>query len=107
MTNNFANPSYTIAAGNTLSGHSETARKIEVACGRVWLTIAGNQDDFWLAAGESMVIPANQLVVIEAEQQASLIELSAVSSVISMKNQDFLAGGYLQKLTRKLSQVFA
>ena len=105
MTNNFANPSYMIAAGATLSGTAEHTRKIEVACGRVWLTVAGQVDDYWLSTGESMVIPANQFVVIEAENQASVIELSAVSSVINVKT---MAGtSYLQKLTRKLSQAFA
>ena len=106
MINNFANSSYMIAAGVALSGTAEQARKIEVACGRVWLTVAGQIDDYWLSTGESMVIPANQFVVIEAENQASLIELSAVSNVINVKSA-VANTSYLQKLTRKLSQAFA
>lgn len=107
MTNNFANPSYRIIAGEILSGTAERARKIEVACGRIWLTIAGQTDDYWLNAGESMLIPAGHFVVIEADQQASLIELSAVSSVINLKDQAYAPTGMLQRLTRKLNQVFA
>ena len=107
MTNNFANPSYTIAAGATLSGNAEQARKIEVACGRVWLTIAGQKDDYWLSAGESMTIPANQLVVIEAEDKASLIELSAGSIIAKKPATEFSLASYVGKLSSKLSQTFA
>lgn len=107
MTNNFANPSYKIVAGETFSGTAEQPRKITVACGRVWLTIAGQTDDYWLNAGESMVIPAGHFVVIEADQQASLIELSAVSSIINLKNQAYAPKGLLQKLAHKLNQAFA
>lgn len=107
MTNNFANSSYMIAAGETLSGTAEQARKVAVACGRIWLTIEGQIDDHWLAAGESVVIPANRSVVIETENQASLIELSAVSSIINLKNQAPVHTGLLQKLANKLGQALA
>ena len=107
MTTNFANPSYMIAAGETLSGTAEHARKIEVACGRIWLTIEGQLDDHWLSAGESVVIPARRSVVIEAEQHASLIELSAVSSIIELKHQAPVHAGILKKLADKLNQALA
>ncbi|MBI3285647.1 MAG: DUF2917 domain-containing protein [Burkholderiales bacterium] len=76
MSNKFANPSYTIAAGTAISGIADRARAIEVACGRVWLTIQGDLNDYWLQAGETFHLPAGRLVVIEADRQASLIEFA-------------------------------
>lgn len=107
MTNNFANPSYTITAGKTLSGVSPVERQIKVVCGRVWLTIAGDDSDFWLTADESVVIPAHRMVVLEADQQASSIELKTVTSPATSNQPEFAATNYLQKLTQKLNHVFA
>jgi len=107
MTINFAKPSYTIAAGSTISGISPQAQKIKVANGRIWLTIAGVHEDFWLHAGESLTVPANRLIVIEADQQASRIETkTAASSQLSAYGNQ-VASNVLQKLTQKLSQAFA
>jgi len=107
MTNNFANQSYTITAGKTLSGVSPVDRKIRVVCGRVWLTIAGEDCDFWLSDDETVVIPANRMVVVEADQQASLIELQTVTSTVAANQPDFALTNYLQKLSHKLTHVFA
>ncbi|MFZ6816386.1 DUF2917 domain-containing protein [Undibacterium sp. Rencai35W] len=112
MTNNFAKPSYTIPSGDTVSGMLEQARRIEIACGRVWLTIAGEEHDFWLSAGDTVNLPANRLIVIESDQQASLIELSNVVEATtgsSMQQHTSLnVASYLQKLSQKLrDQVFA
>jgi hypothetical protein len=48
----------------------------------VWLTIAGEDEDFWLSAGESVTVPAHRLVVIEADQQNS-----SVASVAAIHNK--------------------
>lgn len=77
MSNIFANPSYTIAGGTAVSGTLEQPHAIQIACGRVWLTIEGDDCDYWLSAGESLNLPAGRLVVIEADRQASLIETVA------------------------------
>jgi len=107
MTNNFANPSYTITAGKTLSGVSPVDRKVRVVCGRVWLTIAGENCDFWLTDDETVVIPANRMVVVEADQKASLIELQTVTSPVVANQPEFAATNYFQKLSQKLTHVFA
>ncbi|NDI87365.1 DUF2917 domain-containing protein [Undibacterium crateris] len=107
MTNNFANPSYTITAGKTLSGVSPVDRQIKVVCGRIWLTIAGDDSDFWLATDETVVIPAHRMVVLEADQQASRIELQTVTSPAAAHQSEFAVTNYLQKLTQKLNHVFA
>ncbi|MFZ6849921.1 DUF2917 domain-containing protein [Undibacterium sp. RuRC25W] len=107
MTNNFANQSYTINAGSTLSGVSPVDRKIRIVCGRVWLTIAGDEADFWLTDEETVVIPANRMVVVEADQQTSLIELQTVSASVISKQNDFALATYFQKLSHKLTHAFA
>ena len=115
MTNNFANSSYTIVAGAAVSGTLAQASRIQVACGRVWLTIAGQEHDFWLHAGETMLIPAGRLIVIEADKQASAIDIVAVTAPVSAtisartpvsQPQNMMAATW-QKLSNKLSQAFA
>lgn len=107
MTINFANPSFLIAAGSTVSGQSEHAHKLTVATGRIWLTIAGEDEDFWLSAGESVTIPAQRLVVIEADQQNCSIASTPVvqSQAAPARNTGFPF--QWQKLTQKISHVFA
>ncbi|MBR7777939.1 DUF2917 domain-containing protein [Undibacterium rugosum] len=107
MTNNFANSSYTISAGKTLSGISAVDQKVKVVCGRVWLTIAGDEGDFWLAEGETLTIPAHRMVVLEADQQASMIELQMATSPAASRQSEFAVTNYLQKLTQKLTHAFA
>jgi len=106
MTINFANQSHTLAAGRTLSGISNDAQKIEIACGRVWLTIAGEDEDFWLQAGESMTVPAHRLIVIEADQQASVVDVKTAATA-PVRQSVPVQAGIFQKLSHKLSQTFA
>ena len=107
MTINFAKPSFTITAGDTVSGQSEQAQTFTVTAGRVWLTIAGEDEDFWLSAGESVTVPAHRLVVIEADLQNSSIASVAATQPqhASAKNAGFPF--QWQKLTQKISHVFA
>ncbi|MEB0137468.1 MULTISPECIES: DUF2917 domain-containing protein [unclassified Undibacterium] len=103
MTNNFTNQSHTISAGKTVSYVSDEAKQIQIACGRVWLTIAGYDEDYWLAAGESMNLPAGRLIVIEADQQASLVELSGAAQ----RQTTAPTAGYFQKLTQRFNAALA
>ena len=108
MTNYFTNSSYTIVAGAAVSGTLTHASRIQVACGRVWLTVAGEEHDFWLQAGDTMEIPADRLVVIEADKQASAIDLVAIANPVAIRQQphNTLATTW-QKVSHKLSQAFA
>ena len=103
MTNNFTNQSHTISAGTTVSYLSEESKQIHIACGRVWLTIAGYDEDYWLAAGESMNLPARRLVVIEADHQASLVEFSGAAQ----RQTSAPKLGYFQKLTHRFNAALA
>lgn len=52
----------------TLAGGAE-ARRLAVACGRVWLTLSGTADepaeDTWLQAGDVVALPPGQTAVLE------------------------------------------
>ncbi|HEY0953432.1 MAG TPA: DUF2917 domain-containing protein [Roseateles sp.] len=52
----------------TLAGGAE-ARRLAVACGRVWLTLSGTADepaqDHWLEAGQAIALPPGQTAVLE------------------------------------------
>ena len=105
MTIKFANQAYSVALGAPLSACSETAQKIKITSGRVWLTIAGEDEDFWLSAGETVDVPANRLVVIEADQTDSMIQVRHCAVTVTAGNTS--VAGLLHKLGHKLSQAFA
>lgn len=107
MTINFTNPSFTIAAGSTVSGQSEQAQTFTVTSGRVWLTIAGEDEDFWLSAGDSVTVPAHRLIVIEADQQQCSIASTPVAQAQAAPARNAGFPFQWQKLTQKISHVFA
>ncbi len=53
---------------------------LRVTTGRVWVTIEGGRTDYWLAAGQSLVLPGQGLVVVEAVKQASQVQLCQCGS---------------------------
>ncbi|MBC3871683.1 DUF2917 domain-containing protein [Undibacterium oligocarboniphilum] len=106
MTNNFTNQSLSLQAGETVSGISEQARQIRLSRGRVWLTIAGVDADFWLHAGETMTIPAHRLIVLEADQQDSQLEFCSVRNTVNTPASSGVLS-YMQKLTQKFTQAWA
>jgi len=71
----FTNSRLNIKTGTTVSGISSQAETLNVVSGRIWLTVEGSADDYWLSAGDSMVVAANRLVVIEAHREDSQIVL--------------------------------
>jgi hypothetical protein len=64
----FAGEMMTIPAGRAVSGTVICAGEIAVVAGRVWLTVEGEQADYWLCAGESVAVDAGRLVVLEADR---------------------------------------
>lgn len=71
----FTQKTHAIMAGHAVSGIAEQAQTIRVACGRVWITIEGMLHDHWLSAGESLVVAPGRLVVIEADNVDSRVDL--------------------------------
>jgi hypothetical protein len=51
---------------------------LRVDCGRVWLTVTGDETDYWLEDGAGMRLPAGRHVVIEADGRFSRLELAAL-----------------------------
>ncbi|MET3133518.1 hypothetical protein AAKU55_003808 [Oxalobacteraceae bacterium GrIS 1.11] len=76
MRNLFANRCFNLDAGQAVSGIARESRTVRVVSGRVWLTVEGQQDDFWLSAGDSVAVAPGRLVVIEADRTASRIDLA-------------------------------
>jgi quercetin dioxygenase-like cupin family protein len=58
----------TLAPGRAISGKASAAGEIHVLAGRAWITVENQQDDYWLAAGESIRVEAGRLVVVEADR---------------------------------------
>lgn len=66
----------TIQAGQVVSGIAPCNRILRVTRGRVWLTVEGLPEDYWLDAGQTFRLYPGPLVVIEADRQASIEMLS-------------------------------
>jgi quercetin dioxygenase-like cupin family protein len=71
----FTKSSLCIAAGATVSGISTEPETLHVTSGRVWVTVEGQLDDYWLQAGESITVDADRLIVIEADKADSRVNL--------------------------------
>lgn len=71
--------STSLQAGHTFSFASQSAVRITVDFGRVWITACDVQDDFWLDAGQSLVLAQNAHIVVQAEEKFACIVLHALS----------------------------
>lgn len=74
MRNPFANESFTVEAGQTVSGIVEQPRTLRILSGRVWITVEGISQDYWLAAGDMLTVAPGRLIVVEADRHASRID---------------------------------
>jgi hypothetical protein len=71
----FTKSSLVIAAGATVSGISNQIETLQVTAGKVWITVEGSNEDYWLQAGESVSVAAGRLIVIEADKLDSRVSL--------------------------------
>lgn len=53
----------------------EASQEIRIDCGLVWITIEGDANDYWLAAGATLELVPGRHIVIEADRFFSRIEL--------------------------------
>ena len=74
MKNIAANDSLVLLPGQLISVTSDTAQLMRIDCGRVWVTITGDPDDYWLFGGDSLPLAAARHVVIEADKVFSRID---------------------------------
>ena len=77
MKNLFSNESHLLQSGQLISGTARKAQTLRVLHGRVWVTISGVKDDFWLEKGATLDLPAAALVVVESGEYASIVETAA------------------------------
>ncbi len=64
-----------IAPYQLISVRLEQEQMIRVASGRVWITIESDANDYWLAAGQTMVLPRDRHIVIEAGAEHGCIDM--------------------------------
>ncbi len=62
----FTNSTLHIKDGMTVSGVSNRRETLNVVRGRMWVTVEGSTDDYWLGAGDTFSVEPDKLVVIEA-----------------------------------------
>ena len=73
----FTNESHLLQSGQLIAGTARQAQTLRVLHGRVWVTISGMTEDFWLEKGATLNLPAAALVVVEAGDHASIVETMA------------------------------
>jgi len=61
-----------LAQGAVASGKFGSSRMLVVKRGYVWITQEGRSDDFWLHAGDALIVAPGRLVVIEAALDSEL-----------------------------------
>lgn len=60
--------------GQLISVRADVALTMQVDCGRVWVTIEGDKNDYWLFNGDSLALIVGRHVVIEAYKMFSRID---------------------------------
>lgn len=53
---------------------------LQVQSGRVWLTVEGDAQDYWIGAGEQMQLPRGRKVVMEAAKGPARLVLTPLNS---------------------------
>jgi len=61
-----------LPAGELRRWRSAGTVELQVLAGRVWVTQSGDEDDHFLAAGDTLALRRGALALIEAESGASL-----------------------------------
>jgi hypothetical protein len=74
-----ANESLAIGAGQALSVIAPVAQTLQITQGRVWVTVSGQGDDYWLSAGQFLHVAADSLIVIEAHKGNSVVQVQQLS----------------------------
>jgi uncharacterized protein (DUF2345 family) len=70
-----ANESLTIGAGQAMSVTAPVAQTLQITQGRVWVTVSGQGDDYWLSAGQFLNVAADSHIVIEAHKGNSVVQV--------------------------------
>lgn len=95
----FTKQSVTMEAGEAVSGIAGRAQKLHILRGRVWLTVEGVSHDYWLSAGARFPVIPGRLIVLEADQAGSQV------NVMTDRNHSALTEirQYVSRLMQRLS----
>jgi DUF2917 family protein len=63
----------TLPTGEARTLRRSAGSRIDVVSGRVWLTVPGDLDDYFVAGGESMLLPGNGPVVIQSDGRGAAV----------------------------------
>jgi hypothetical protein len=81
-----------LAAGELHRWRSARTVELQVLAGRVWVTQSGDEDDHFLAAGDTLALRRGALALIEAESGANLRLFAAAAALPSTPWWGRLAG---------------
>jgi len=70
-----AKDSLILSAGESISVSADITLKLSIDCGRVWVTQEGDEYDYWLLAGDILVLQPLRHIVIEADGQFSRVDV--------------------------------
>lgn len=71
-----------LAVGELHRWRSARPVELQVLAGRVWITQSGDEDDHFLAAGDTLVLRRGALALIEAQSGARLRVFSPVPAAL-------------------------
>ena len=94
---------YQLSAGSVVGFRLASARLLVVKKGLVWVTQEGRSEDFWLHAGDGIIVTSPQLLVIEAEQDCELALESTPRAQSASVSQRFI--GLAAPLERALFRL--
>lgn len=104
MRNLFANESFTIEAGHAVSGIAQNPRILRILSGRVWITVEGISQDYWLAAGDMLTVAPGRLVVVEADKLTSHVDTQLAISQHGPSGVQTWAGYLRSKAAQAISK---
>ncbi|MEO8599746.1 MAG: DUF2917 domain-containing protein [bacterium] len=83
MKNIVAHDFLVLQPGQLVSVSADVALTMQIDCGRVWVTMEGDQNDYWLFNGDTLDLIAGRRVVIEANKLFSQIDFLPLRQAVA------------------------
>ena len=91
-----ATQDWTLGKSRALALHAAQVRSVEALSGALWVTVSGNEQDFFLRSGEVINIPCRHgQVVIEALGEASVVRIGQHAESMVWNSQTFAHATYV------------
>ena len=96
-----------LGAGALASGKFERSRLLLVRRGYVWVTQEGRPEDFWLHAGDALIVQPGRTIVVEAVIVSEIFmeNRSKPGAGLWFKVRCFAARGLLQRGFARLARL--